>query len=286
MQPVPSRMADPRIERAILLITNRFREPLTLPDLAAGVGLSPFHLHRLFKSETGQTPAAYLHRVRLEHAAHLLVVLPDAPLLQVAIDSGFSSAATFARAFRARFGRSASDYRRAKRLDPAASAAHTALSLCLQPTRRLRVVRCALDEDALGDGYARLLRTQAAGAAPAGDALGIFVDAPFHMDRQLCRHYLALDDGAQAVGHDAFELPGGLYARLRVGGDLDALSREVMRFKTERLDPSAYALASTLAFERIVAFDDAPAPNARTLDYRRSVREMFIRVRRKHEPAL
>jgi transcriptional regulator GlxA family with amidase domain len=41
---------DQRIEQAILLISTRFREPLTLPDIAGHVALSPFHLHRLFKA--------------------------------------------------------------------------------------------------------------------------------------------------------------------------------------------------------------------------------------------
>src|SRR5207344_2994565 len=101
---------------AILLISTRFREPLTLAGLAAEVDLSPFHLHRLFKTGTRETPAAYLSRIRLGHAAHLMVVLPDAPLVQIAFESGFSSAATFARAFRKQFGQTASDYRREKRL--------------------------------------------------------------------------------------------------------------------------------------------------------------------------
>lgn len=274
---------NPRIERAILLITVHFRDALGLSRIAAGVGLSPFHFQRLFKSQIGQTPAAYLNRVRLEHAAHLLVVLPDASLLQIAIESGFTSAATFARAFRKYFGESASDFRRRKRLVENKDLEGCPLTLHALPTRMLRVERCSLDEDALSVGYARLAkRTRTATANALGNsAVGIFFDAPFHLDRKLCRHYLALESERSESDSDAFELPGGLYASLRVIGSIDALSAEVVRFKSERIDPSPYAIASTIAFERIVLPDDMNG-----FDYRQCAREVFIKVRRKNEPVL
>ncbi|MFZ5636345.1 MAG: helix-turn-helix domain-containing protein [Pseudomonadota bacterium] len=264
------------------MITTRFRERLPLAELAAGVGLSPFHLHRMFKADTGQTPADYIERARLEYASHLMVVVPDAPLMQIAIESGFVSAATFARAFRKRFGETASEYRRRKRLDVNTSGPAPALPLRRLPARTLRVEPCELEESALSAGYARLLaRCPDAWRTQAGIAvLGIFVDAPFHRDHTICRHYLAFEEDIRPEGPDTFRLPGGLHASIAVSGDLDAMSREIVRFKTERLDPSPYAIASTLAYERIVLPSDA-----RTFDYRDCAREVFVKVRRRHEPA-
>lgn len=269
---------DVRIERTILLIATRFREPLALPDLAAAAGLSPFHLHRLFKAETGETPAAYLARIRLAHAAHLMVVLPDAPLVQIALDSGFSSAATFARAFRQHFGETASSYRTRKQLAVNTATPAPALSLHRLPARRLHVERCTLEENALSAAYNRL-RVRCTDSRRT--AVGIFVDAPFHQDRAACRHYVALDAETQTDEANSLVLPGGLYARLSVSGDLDALSRDILRFKSDQLDPSPYAIASTLAFEHIELPDDQEP-----FDYGRSHRWMFIKVRRKHEPAI
>lgn len=268
---------DARTERAILLITTRFRDTLTLPDIAAEVGVSPFHLHRLFKADTGETPAAYLGRIRLGHAAHLMVVLPDASLVQIAFESGFSSAATFARAFRQHFQQTASDYRRSKRLVVNSDVLAPKLSLHRLPARRLRVLRCTLEEDALTRAYRTL--AQRCVASPCV-VLGIFVDAPFHQDRASCRHYLALES-EHADDNDVFELPGGLYARVPIAGDLDALSHAILRFKTEQLDPSPYGIGSTLAFERTVLPE-----TGRPFDYRRSTREVYIKVRRKHEPVI
>jgi AraC family transcriptional regulator len=219
-----------------------------------------------------------LSRIRLGHAAHLMVVLPDAPLVQIAFESGFSSAATFARAFRQRFGQSASDYRRQKKLAVNADAPAPKLSLHTLPTRRLGVERCALDETALTAAYRRL-RDRSTQAQCA--AVGIFVDAPFHQDRASCRHYIALEDETPSGDGNSLELPGGLYARLVVAGDIDAMNQQILRFKSEQLDPSPYAIGSTLAFERIVL-----PVNSREFDYRLSVRELFIKVRRRNEPVI
>jgi AraC-like DNA-binding protein len=269
---------DPRTEHAILVMANRFREPLTLAELAATVSLSPFHLHRLFKADTLETPATHLKRIRLEHAAHLAVVLPDAPLMQIALDSGFSSAATFARAFRQHFGETASEHRQRKQLAVNCTAPAAGLSLYRLARRRLRVERCFLGEDALSAAYTRLRGR--CGESPRF-AFGIFVDAPFHQARSTCRHYLALESEPCLDDAKAFGLPGGLYARLGVSGDIDELSREILRFKTQQLDPSPYGIGSTLAFERI----DLDQHGA-CFDYRRSARDVYIKVRRKHEPAI
>lgn len=269
---------DPRTEQAILLVATQFRGSLTLAELASKLELSPFHFHRLFKGDTGETPAAHLSRIRLEHAAHLMVVLPDASLLQVALDSGFTSAATFARAFRQHFGETASEHRQRKHLAVGTAVPAPTLSLHRLPPRRLRVERCLLGEDALSAAYSRL---RLRGDALPCTALGIFVDAPFHQDRTRCRHYLALEAEPCLDRANAFSLPGGLYARLRVSGDIDELSREILRFKSEQLDPSPYGIGSTLAFERI----DLRQQGA-TFNYRRSERDLFVKVRRKHEPAM
>jgi hypothetical protein len=59
------------------------------------------------------------------------------------------------------------------------------------------------------------------------------------------------------------------------------MNREILRFKSGQLDPSPYAIGSTLAFERIV-LPESP----HEFDYRRSERELFIKVRRKREPVI
>ena len=80
---------------------------------------------------------------------------------------------------------------------------------------------------------------------------------------------------------DSLTLPGGQYVHFRVHGDLDALSAAILAFKTEQLDPSPYDIGSTLAFEQL----SLPADPER-FDYRQCSRELFIKVRRKHEQVI
>jgi len=102
-----------RIHRAMDRMHNDLAEPLDLKALAACADLSPFHFVRVFAQVTGETPAQHLRRIRLQRAASLLHFWPDASILDVALATGFQSAAVFARAFRAHFGMAATRWRRA-----------------------------------------------------------------------------------------------------------------------------------------------------------------------------
>ena len=62
---------DRRINQVIALIKEEFKRPLTLEELARAVNLSPSHFRRLFKAETGQTPARYLKDCRMAKAREL-----------------------------------------------------------------------------------------------------------------------------------------------------------------------------------------------------------------------
>ncbi|MDK2126582.1 helix-turn-helix domain-containing protein [Parachitinimonas caeni] len=271
---------DARVEQAVLEITRQFRGDLSLHDLAAAVSLSPHHFHRLFLAEMGETPMAYLRRVRVSHADHLLAALPDASLLSIALDSGFSSPACFSRAYRQIYGQSPSAIRAGlKHSGPATDPQGPQRpQLCHLPTRHLRVVRQVLD-DAL---ISKTLVEMAGNQATSGPSiLGIFVDAPFHVPPPQCRYFLARDiDAERASDHDVLTLPGGYYARMTFTGATEHLGPAVFAFHDEVLVPSAYALASTLFFERL-----RPQQSG-VWDYPTCKRELFLKVRRKGEPVI
>jgi AraC family transcriptional regulator len=102
---------DKRVNAVIDHIRAHLADDLTLDGLARVAAFSPFHFHRLFTAITGETPFAFIQRVRVERAAVALSGHRDQSVLAVALDHGFSSAAAFARAFRARFGMSATEWR-------------------------------------------------------------------------------------------------------------------------------------------------------------------------------
>lgn len=108
------RSVDPqaaaRIARTLREMESRCADPLPLAELAAIANLSPFHFLRTFKSVTGVTPHQWLLQARLRQAARALTTT-QAPVTQVALDSGFDDLSNFVRSFRAEFGASPRAYR-------------------------------------------------------------------------------------------------------------------------------------------------------------------------------
>jgi AraC-like DNA-binding protein len=107
--PLPA--AQARITRIVRMINSRPNVHQPLDELAREAKLSRFHFLRLFQQLTGLTPHQYLLRVRLRRAATRLLLGP-APVLDVALDSGFGDVSNFNHAFRAEFGVSPRAYRK------------------------------------------------------------------------------------------------------------------------------------------------------------------------------
>jgi AraC family transcriptional regulator len=89
-------------------------QDLSLEMLANRVRLSQFHFHRLFRSAVGETLKQYTQRLRLERAANRLIV-HDATILDIALESGFHSHETFSREFKRRFQVTPRGYRQCGR---------------------------------------------------------------------------------------------------------------------------------------------------------------------------
>ncbi|MBM3116442.1 AraC family transcriptional regulator [Jeongeupia naejangsanensis] len=102
----------PRLERAVDRMVREMSSPLTLADLADAAHYSPWYLVRRFQNRYNTTPQAFLWKIRLETAASLLHWAPHLPIGEVARQVGFSSAATFSRAFHREFGFTPSAWRK------------------------------------------------------------------------------------------------------------------------------------------------------------------------------
>ena len=100
-----------RMNRVLDYIQDNLAEELSLQTLAKVACFSPHHFHRLFRAFFGEPLGQFVKRLRLERAATHLSVAPNRSVTEVALDAGFSSPAAFARAFRDRFGMSASEWR-------------------------------------------------------------------------------------------------------------------------------------------------------------------------------
>jgi len=103
-----------RMNRVVDYIQDHLADPLNLEQLAAVACFSSFHFHRLFRAWMGETLQSFVHRLRLEKAAQLLVFDEFRSISDIASECGFSSSSAFARAFRHSFGASAGEWRKRK----------------------------------------------------------------------------------------------------------------------------------------------------------------------------
>ncbi|NPU12204.1 helix-turn-helix transcriptional regulator [Bradyrhizobium sp. 83002] len=101
------------VESALWIDDNSDRD-IDLADTAREAGVSPFHFLRLFAATIGVTPHQYLIRARLRRAARRLSE-EDAPVTDIAYDTGFADLSNFIRTFTRASGVSPSKFRKASR---------------------------------------------------------------------------------------------------------------------------------------------------------------------------
>ena len=99
-----------RLRRVTDYISEHYGGDVSLAELAAEAGVSPFHFAREFKRATGLAPHQYLIEVRIERAKSLLAG-NEMPLAQVSLSAGFSSQSHFTRLFRRHTGTTPKSYR-------------------------------------------------------------------------------------------------------------------------------------------------------------------------------
>lgn len=97
--------------RVVELMRASLGGSLRLADFASACGLSVSHFARSFKASFGVTCHRWLTEHRIERAQELLA-LPDFPLADVAIQSGFGDQAAFTRSFHRIVGMPPGQWRR------------------------------------------------------------------------------------------------------------------------------------------------------------------------------
>ncbi|MGC1487789.1 MAG: GlxA family transcriptional regulator [Albidovulum sp.] len=104
---------DPALGRAVALMQARLETPLTIAAIARKLGLSQRRLEMLFAKKLGISPGRFFLDLRLDEARRMVTDSHNS-IQDIALSCGFSSQMAFSRAFRARFGQSASAVRNAQ----------------------------------------------------------------------------------------------------------------------------------------------------------------------------
>ncbi|WP_242985317.1 bifunctional transcriptional activator/DNA repair enzyme AdaA [Vallitalea okinawensis] len=101
------------VRDVIAFLVNNYKEKLELKDIANHVGVSSYYLARLFKQETSETPRAYLEKIRIDKATHLLES-SDLKNLEICYEVGFQSTSNFYKVFKRLKHCSPTEYRKQK----------------------------------------------------------------------------------------------------------------------------------------------------------------------------
>jgi len=96
---------DPRIRRALDIMSSDLRSPFSVAGLAQTCGLSASRLTHLFRAQVGSSPQRFSERCRLNRAAELLR-LGGMTISEIAREVGFDNPFYFSNRFRKAFGKS------------------------------------------------------------------------------------------------------------------------------------------------------------------------------------
>lgn len=264
------------------------QDDLTLAHLSQVAALSKFHFHRQFSAQFGMSVAQYIQHSRLKRAAYQLAFRPEQSVLDVALDSGYTSPESFARAFKLHCGQSPSDFR----LQPAWPAwldanqpldmlrsSLTMLPIDLTqvrvvevPTTRIAVLAHHGDPALLGDSIRQFIAWRKRhGLPPAQNATYnlLYTDpkttpaADFRLDLCVATDLEILPN---PEGIQASHIPAGRCAYLRHTGTEDSLIATFTALYRDWLPDSGEELRDFPLYLQRVAFFPDVAENAAITD--------------------
>ena len=93
---------EARIDAITHHINTRYIENITVEEIADAVGLNPRYMMKLFRANSGMSVWEYVVRMRICHAQRLLITTNE-KITDIALESGFGSAAPFYSSFK-KFG--------------------------------------------------------------------------------------------------------------------------------------------------------------------------------------
>ncbi len=93
-----------RVEKVLNYIKGNYQSHITLSQTAKAYSITPEHLSRIFKKETGLSFHEYLTSIRLKEAEHLLKLEEKKSISEVAYSCGFNDSNYFSYKFKKVYG--------------------------------------------------------------------------------------------------------------------------------------------------------------------------------------
>jgi len=114
----PARTIRTNIGETVEFVINylewRYREKISIAAISKLLYIQPSYLIRIFREQTGITPARYVQNLRIKAAASYLTS-SDTPIRTIAEQTGFNSVHYFTRVFTRAYGMSPAHWRKERR---------------------------------------------------------------------------------------------------------------------------------------------------------------------------
>lgn len=98
------------VEDTKQIIKKNYTQKLSMKEVATKVGVSRFHLIRIFKNVAGYTPHMYLENIRIQKAEELLLTT-KLNSMEIGYQIGYQSVSSFYNAFKRNTGYSPSQFK-------------------------------------------------------------------------------------------------------------------------------------------------------------------------------
>jgi AraC family transcriptional regulator len=257
----------------------------------AGVAtISPFHFQKLFIKYVGESPKQYVLRLRLERSAHHLVLYPEQSVFEVSLQSGFSSASTFGRAFKNYFGITPDEFRKASNFDNSkigtsihnnrkeheehfhqfwsidfdgnetiGQATGEGIHVAKLSSLKIAYIDTHLGNDnAITNAFKALYSLAFPHDLITGSTryFGIYLDLPFFTEPHKCRFRACISLPVEAEAPKDMAtgvIDAGKYASYSVTGNTSEMLKTLVAFKHGWLDPSGYQISATACYEEYPA---------------------------------
>ena len=92
------------------IILTEYGKALSVDEIAERVFISPSHISRMFKKQTGETILDYLQSVRMKKALELMKQ-PKYKIYEIAEQTGYGNASYFGMVFKKYYGETPAKYR-------------------------------------------------------------------------------------------------------------------------------------------------------------------------------
>ena len=99
------------VNEAIQYMNDHLADQISLEEIANHAHMTKYHFNRMFQKRTGLSPWDYFTKLRIEHAAHLLITT-EKTVTEIAPECGYQNVNYFHKVFRKYVGVSAISFRK------------------------------------------------------------------------------------------------------------------------------------------------------------------------------